>query len=192
MADKKYSPYKSRLLIISLFVAGIILAAAGICLSIMNKHFVFVGAAFVIAAALVLKSCLFSRKNRIYKDVLENGITIEAVVTDTAASEITDIANVLDDLGIGEGWHMLSDKNLYGRESYRNVVICKYDNPVTGEQVEFRSVPVKECVYPYIGCTVEVKVNPDDYRRYFVEINSLLEKSFPDKKKPFVYDTRKD
>ncbi len=63
----------------------------------------------------------------------------------------------------------------------------------TVNEYEFKSIQIKEFVEPYVGRTIKVYVDPDNYSKYFVNVNSILAQPFNEKTKPFSYNSsRKD
>lgn len=126
------------------------------------------------------------KKNKGYDKIIENGITLDAV--------ITRVENVNE---FELNTYKFTKYTKYGR--YRDepeplyVIVCQWENPVSGQVHEFRSIRLKEFLEPYVGRNITVYVDPNDYSKYFVDVNTILGQSFSTKAKPFNYsDFRKD
>lgn len=133
-------------------------------------------------AAAVLCYVLY-RKNKNFDRIIQNGITLDAI--------ITKIETVNEyELGI-QGF--LGTRRFDDEPDPIFVIVCEWENPVTGQKYEFKSIQIKEFVEPYVGRTIKVYVDPDNYSKYFVDINSILAQPFNEKTKPFSYNSsRKD
>ena len=122
----------------------------------------------IVAAVL---SYFYSRRNDNYDSLLKNGITLEAVIIDIERSDpvvknflVNSIEFMLTRTSSGSD---LNDKGY--------AIICEWQNPVTGQVYRFRSAGVDAFLTPYVGKNVTVYVDPNDYSKYLVDVDSVYD-----------------
>lgn len=126
----------------------------------------------------------FNRRNRYYQKLFASGAVLDAVVTDIEHKTVVYRGRTRARGIFGAGRKFAN----YTDEEHYSIIVCQWNNPVTGEVYVFRSVRVKEFVEPYVGQTIRVYADPSNYEKYFVDVDSLLAQPFLNgKSKPFTF-----
>lgn len=111
--------------------------------------FVLIGAIF---AAIGLGFVIWLiRKNKAIKKVIEGGYTVNAVISDIVINNSIEIN---------------------GGNPY--VISCQYQDPRTGILHIFRSKNIMFFPRGLVGSTVRVFVDPQNFKNYYVDIDSML------------------
>ncbi len=129
----------------------------------------------LIAVGLIMAAgCVFLYfRNGYYERMIKNGAVLDAEIVDVECK----ITEEYDEFGC--------EKN------YCSILVCEWVNPLTGQKYVFRSQRIKEFVEPYVGQTVRVYADPQNYEKYFVDVDDLLAKPFMNgKSKAFTYEKR--
>ncbi len=150
---KKFDPL---LFVGALFTAiGMVFLPIGIVLGInQDRFFLFcfglIGSVFVFIGILLLS--VIVKKNRMKKELTDRGYYVTADIT-----EITYNGSV----------------TVNGRHPY--VIQCAYEDPYTNEFHLFRSEDLPYDPSPMLkGDQIRVFVDPEDFDRYYVDIDSAL------------------
>lgn len=139
-----------------------------------------------IASAIV---CVILYKRNIrYDDIIRNGITLDAVVTDIESDDpvMKNMAVNAAEIIITQGMSNPSPED--NEKGYS--IICEWENPVSGQVHKFRSKAIDAFLTPYIGNKITVYVDPNDYSKYWVDIDSLLKQPMSMKPKPYTYERK--
>lgn len=139
----------------------------------------------VAGIALAAMCAFFYGQNNYYEKMIKNGAVLDAVVTDIEHK------TVVHRYRTGRGLSLRAAVNSYTDEEHYSIIVCEWENPLTGQKYIFRSQRVKEFVEPYVGQTVRVYADPQNYNKYFVDVDDLLAKPFMSgRNKAFTYKNR--
>ncbi len=144
-----------------------------------------VGVPLMIAgAAMAGMFAFFYRKNGYYEKLIKNGAVLDAVVVDIEHKTVVHYYRSRSRGAFGTR----GGTNYTDEDNYR-IIVCEWENPLTGQKYVFRSRRIKEFVEPYVGQTVRVYADPQNYEKYFVDVDDLLAKPFTNgKSKAFSYE----
>lgn len=128
----------------------------------------------------------FNRKNGYYEKLIKSGAVLDAVVVDIEHKTVVHYYR-----SRSRGFFGARGGANYTDEDNYRVIVCEWENPLTGQKYVFRSQRIKEFVEPYVGQTVRVYADPQNYEKYFVDVDDLLAKPFMNgKSKAFTYEKR--
>ncbi len=131
-----------------------------------QKSMLLIGA----GAVLLLLSLHLHKRNQRYDKIIRNGIIIDATVTEVAEAHA-------DGLG---AFHYLIDKLFshgmspavnYGKNGK---ILCEWHNPITGQIHKFSSLAMDNSIRAYVGKSIKVYVDPNDYSKYYVDVDSVI------------------
>jgi len=94
------------------------------------------------------------KKKKRIKDLLENGICVEAEITEIFTDYKTRINKIHPDY-----------------------ITCQVTNPVTGITTTYKSEKTLSDLVPFIGKKVKIYINPSNPKDAYVDIRSLIENS---------------
>ena len=57
-------------------------------------------------------------------------------------------------------------------------ILCEWCNPVSGQVHKFSSLAKDNALPNYIGKSVKVYVDPNDYSKYYVDVDSVINQPF--------------
>lgn len=138
-------------------------------------------APFVITGIAAGLLCLVLKyRNNYYERMIKNGAVLDAVVVDVEHKTTVHYSRYRS--------HRLPGVDSFRDEEHFSIIVCEWENPVTKQKYVFRSQKVSEFVEPYVGQTVRVYADPQNYEKYFVDVDFLLDRPFMNgKSKPFTY-----
>ncbi len=123
---------------------------------------------------------ILSYRNKYYERMIKNGAVLDAVVVDVEHKTTVHYSRYRS--------RMLPGVDSFRDEEHFSIIVCEWENPVTKQKYVFRSQKVSEFVEPYVGQTVRVYADPQNYEKYFVDVDYLLDQPFMNgKSKPFTY-----
>ncbi|MBQ7980972.1 MAG: hypothetical protein IJ305_05115, partial [Oscillospiraceae bacterium] len=110
------------------------------------------------------------KRNHRYDKIIRNGIILDATVTEvvSAHSDNTNFFSYMIDKLFSHG---MSPRVNYGKGGK---LLCEWHNPVSGETHKFSSLSMDNAVRAYVGKNIKVYVDPNDYSKYFVDVDSVI------------------
>ncbi len=138
-------------------------------------------APFVITGIGAGVLCLIlSYRNKYYERMIKNGAVLDAVVVDVEHKTEVRYSRYRS--------RMFSGVDGFRDEEHFSVIVCEWENPITKQKYVFRSQKVSEFVEPYVGQTIRVYADPQNYEKYYVDVDYLLAQPFMNgKNKHFTY-----
>lgn len=131
-----------------------------------RKSMLIVGAGVL---SLLLSFHLYRRNHR-YDRIIRNGIIIDATVTEVVAA-YSDSTNVFSHMIDKLFSHGMSPAVNYGKNGK---ILCEWINPVSGKVYKFSSLAMDNAIRAYIGKSIKVYVDPNDYSKYYVDVDSVI------------------
>ncbi|MBR4096298.1 MAG: hypothetical protein IKK42_03220 [Oscillospiraceae bacterium] len=122
----------------------------------------------------LLLSFVLHRRNNHYDKVIRNGIILDAVVTEIIEAYEGDtgvFSYIIDKLFS----HGMSPGVNHGKSGK---ILCEWCNPVSGQVHKFSSLAKDNALPNYIGKSVKVYVDPNDYSKYYVDVDSVINQPF--------------
>ncbi len=135
-----------------------------------NKSVCLIGAGVI----SLLLSFILHRRNQRYDKIIRNGIILDATVTavtDAYSDNKNIFSYVIDKLFS----HGMSPGVNYGKGGK---LICEWCNPVNGQVHKFSSLAMDNAIRAYVGKSIKVYVDPNDYSKYYVDVDSVINQPF--------------
>ncbi len=116
------------------------------------------GIILIAVGLLAAGACVYLyRRNGYYERLIKNGAVLDAEIVDVECK----ITEKYDEFGC--------------EKKYYSILVCEWVNPLTGQKYTFRSPQTEAFLKPFLGQTVRVYADPQNYEKYFIDMDRLLE-----------------